>query len=181
MRDDRTPTALDVAVRRCRASALTLPRVARDSPVFFVRCELLDAAGALLAENIYWQSQQRDDVGDPRNDQAFELRQVCWADMTALNPMPRAPLEVSARAAAGHGRGHQAAQPGPTRRILRAGRDPGHRDGDEILPVQYTDNYVTVFPGETVEIRGTALDPSAAAGWVRVSGYNTAPVLVPVR
>ena len=48
--------------------ALTLPRVARDSKVFFVRCELFEAPGALSAQNIYWQSQRRDDVGDPRND-----------------------------------------------------------------------------------------------------------------
>jgi exo-1,4-beta-D-glucosaminidase len=53
-------------------------------------------------------------------------------------------------------------------------------DGDEILPVQYSDNYVTVFGGETVEIRGSALPPGAVAQWVRVSGYNTAPVVVPV-
>ena len=46
------------------------------SPVFFVRCELRHATGALLGENTYWQSQRRDDVGNPRNDQAFELRQT---------------------------------------------------------------------------------------------------------
>ena len=28
------------------------------------------------------------------------------------------------------------------------------RDGDEILPIEYSDNYVTVFPGETVELQG---------------------------
>ena len=44
---------------------MTLPRVARDSRVFFVRCELLDDDGKVVAENVYWQSQQHDDVGDP--------------------------------------------------------------------------------------------------------------------
>ena len=76
---------------------MTLPRVARDSSVFFVRCEVIDDDGAVVAENVYWQSQQRDDVGDPTNDFAFELKQVSWADMTALNWMPRVPLEVSAQ------------------------------------------------------------------------------------
>ena len=41
--------------------AMTLPRVARDSSVFFVRCELVDNSGTVLGENVYWQSQQRDD------------------------------------------------------------------------------------------------------------------------
>lgn len=54
-------------------------------------------------------------------------------------------------------------------------------DGEEILPVRYTDNYVTVYPGEFVEIRSKTLNPSAEANWVRVSRYNTAPVEVPVR
>ena len=70
-------------------AAMTLPRVARNSGVYFVRCEVVDDDGSVLAENIYWQSQQRDDLGDPTNDWAFELKQVSWADMTALNWMPR--------------------------------------------------------------------------------------------
>ena len=179
VREDRTAQHIDVAAGTA-AKALTLPRVARDSPVFFVRCELRDAAGALLGENTYWQSQRRDDVGNPRNDQAFELRQASWADMTALNTMPRAPLEVTA------GRQRDTVvirlhNPGRRVAFFERAEILATADGDEILPVQYTDNYVTVYAGETVEIRGTALDPSAAAGWVRVSGYNTAPVLVPVR
>ena len=41
-----------------------------------VRVRVYDRKGALLGENTYWQSQRRDDVGNPRNDQAFELRQT---------------------------------------------------------------------------------------------------------
>ena len=52
-------------------------------------------------------------------------------------------------------------------------------DGDEILPVEYSDNYVTVFPGETVELQGQAWT-GVAANWVRVTGYNTPPVVVAV-
>ena len=54
-------------------------------------------------------------------------------------------------------------------------------DGDEILPIQYDDNYVTVFPGETVEIRGVVPPNGPAANWVRVAGYNTSPVTAPKR
>ena len=49
--------------------------------MFFVRCELLSAEGTVIAENVYWQS-QRNDVGDPSNDLAFEADQATWADMT---------------------------------------------------------------------------------------------------
>ena len=53
-------------------------------------------------------------------------------------------------------------------------------DGDEILPVEYSDNYVTVFPGESVELRATLPGSGAEANWVRVQGYNTPPTVVPV-
>ncbi|MFZ0833980.1 MAG: hypothetical protein WAM92_13030, partial [Mycobacterium sp.] len=54
------------------------------------------------------------------------------------------------------------------------------RDGDEILPIEYDDNYVTVFPGETIEVHGSVPTPGQNPNWVRVTGYNTAPVVVPI-
>ncbi len=64
--------------------------------MFFVRCELFDERGKPLINNTYWQSQQDDDVGDRKNDASEDLKQVSWADMTALNTMPQVKLEVSA-------------------------------------------------------------------------------------
>ena len=84
VRDDRSAGDIDVASGGA-VQAMTLPRLARDSSVFFVRAQLLDKTGKVLSENVYWQSQQLDDVGDPSNDSAFELKQASWADMTGLN------------------------------------------------------------------------------------------------
>jgi exo-1,4-beta-D-glucosaminidase len=53
------------------------------------------------------------------------------------------------------------------------------REGDEILPVEYSDNYVTVFPGETVELSGQAWT-GVTPNWVRVTGYNTPAQLVAI-
>src|SRR5258708_9382054 len=52
-------------------------------------------------------------------------------------------------------------------------------NGDEILPIEYSDNYVTVFPGETVELAGQAWS-GVSANWVRVTGYNTPPQVVAI-
>jgi exo-1,4-beta-D-glucosaminidase len=163
--------------------AMTLPRVARDSKVFFVRCELFDESGSVLTENVYWQSQQLDDVGDPGNDSAFELRQTSWADMTALNYMTPVALDVSAQHIAVAGENGVAIQlHNTTRQIALFVRAEliSTPDGDEILPIEYSDNYVTVFPGETAEIQGVIPTSGVAARWVRVAGYNTAPVVVPI-
>ncbi len=43
--------------------ALTLPRGIASTPVFFVRSQLTRDSGEVIAENVYWQSQQPDDVG----------------------------------------------------------------------------------------------------------------------
>jgi exo-1,4-beta-D-glucosaminidase len=113
---------------------------------------------------VYWQSQQPDDVGDPSNDAAFELKQASWADMTGLNYMTQVPLDVTAS---------KSPNPGDNRVTIRL-HNPSQRiafferaeltstaDGDEILPVEYSDNGVS-------------------ANWVRVTGYNTPPAVVSV-
>jgi exo-1,4-beta-D-glucosaminidase len=182
VRDDRNASNLDVASGGA-AQALTLRRLAGDSSVFFVRCQLLDKAGKVLSENVYWQSQQLDDVGDPRNDSAFELKQASWADMTGLNRMARVRLDVSA---------YRSPNPGDDRVTIRL-HNPSQQvgfferaelvsapDADEILPVQYSENYVTVFPGETVELQGQPWS-GVFANWVRVTGYNTPPVTVAIK
>jgi exo-1,4-beta-D-glucosaminidase len=182
LREDRVADNLSVPSSGS-VEAMTLPRVARDSSVFFVRCELVDSAGTVLAENVYWQSQQRDDLGDPKNDWAFELKQVSWADMTALNWMPRVPLQVTAqRTSAAGENGVTIRLQNPTRRIAFFERAEimTAPDGDEILPIEYSDNYVTVFPGETVELHGVVPTDRTVANWVRVAGYNTPPVVVPI-
>lgn len=181
VRMDREVRALDAAAGTA-VTALTMPRVARDSPVFFVRCELVDEAGTVLSENVYWQSQQQDDVGPPNNDFAFELKQVSWADMTELNRLPPVALQVSAE------RGRQRDTVAihlhnPTSHVaffVRAELVTA-RDGDEILPIEYSDNYVTVFPGETVTVHGEVPTEGVVAEYVRVVGYNTASAVVDIR
>jgi len=54
------------------------------------------------------------------------------------------------------------------------------QDGGEILPIEYDDNYITVFPGETAEIHGV-LPQGAKAGWVKLEGYNTRAASVPIK
>ena len=103
--------------------------------------------------------------------------------MTALNYMTRVPLEVSARRASGVDEDRSPS--GCTTRpkqvaFFERAEIMSTRDGDEILPIEYSDNYVTVFPGETVELQGVVPTQGADANWVRVTGYNTPPVVVPI-
>jgi exo-1,4-beta-D-glucosaminidase len=53
--------------------------------------------------------------------------------------------------------------------------------GEEILPITYDDNYVSVFGGETVEIDGRVPAGGPVPAWVRVTGYGGTPVVAAVR
>jgi exo-1,4-beta-D-glucosaminidase len=108
---------------------------------------------------------------------------VSWADMTALNWMPRVPLQVSAqRTDAAGENGVTIRLKNPTGRVAFFERAEilSGPDGDEILPIEYSDNYVTVFPGETVDVHGVVPRDGTVANWVRVAGYNSPPVVVPI-
>jgi exo-1,4-beta-D-glucosaminidase len=186
VRADRSADRLDVA-SGAAVQAMTLPPGPQDSPVFFVRCELFDTGGSRVAENVYWQSQLTDDVGPPDNDNAFQSSQYSYADMTALNTMPRPALNVTARRDGdddGDGVDIALRNPSPSIAFFQRAELLGPTDtpaaADEILPIEYDDNYVTVFPGETVHIRGRVPGGSPAPAWVRVTGYAGTPVIVGV-
>jgi exo-1,4-beta-D-glucosaminidase len=179
VREDRHAENLQVEYGGA-LQAMTLPRFPDGSAVFFVRCQLLDAHGKVLTENVYWQSQKDDDVGE--HDSAFGLNPASWADMTALSTMPQVRLELSAK---------HSSPAGENRVTIRLRNPSEHigfferavitsaKDGDELLPIAYDNNYVTVFPGETIEIRGL-LAKSATAGWVRLDGYDTPQTIVAI-
>jgi exo-1,4-beta-D-glucosaminidase len=175
--DDRSADGIQVPFNGA-AEVMTLRRYPQSSPVFFVRCQLFDGAGKLLVDNTYWQSQKDDDVGDRSNDDSMNLKQVSWADMTSLNTMPQVQLEVSAVLTATDSEKHIAIKLHNSSQHIaffeRATISPAP-NGAEILPIEYDDNYVTVFPGETVEIHGT-ISKAADAHWINLEGYNTAAI-----
>jgi len=162
---------------------MLLPRYAECSPVFFVRCQLFDDSGKLLVDNTYWKSQKDDDLGPRTNDIYMTLKQEKWSDMTALNNMPAGNVEIEAQQKKVGAESHV---------TIRLHNPSGHiafferatiseiKEGNEILPIKYDDNYVTIFPGETVEIHGI-VRKGVEARWVKLEGYNTPAISVPIK
>ena len=183
LRDDRSVNGIRVTSGGA-AHVLTLPRLKDLPPVYFVRCELFDGTGKVLTENVYWQSTKDDDLGDPSNDKAFDLKMASWADMTALNTMRQVPLDVSARQTIADGENYVTIRlRNRTSQIAffeRAEITPT-RGGDEIVPIEYDDNYVTVFPGEVAEIQGKVQKSAGTAAWIKLAGYNTPEETAPIQ
>jgi exo-1,4-beta-D-glucosaminidase len=182
VRDDRSAKDISVAFNGIN-QVMLLPKYPESTPVFFVRCQLFDKSGKLVVDNTYWKSQKDDDVGPQKNDYYTSLNQEKWSDMTSLNTMPTVKLEIEA----------QQKKVGEERQVTIRLHNPSthiafferttiskEKDGNEILPIQYTDNYVTVFPYETVEIHGIVRN-GAVARWVKLEGYNTPAISATVK
>ena len=165
--------------------AMEIPRVEGLSSTFFVRCQLNDSSGGLLAHNVYWQSTTDDDVGPPGNDKAFDLTQVSWADFSALNHMEAAEVDANARAREADG------WVDSTITMINRSKGPAFflrpeivkgRDGDEILPITWDDNYVTLFSGESVRLhaRFKSADAAGQSPFLRLDGHNVRAKVMPL-
>jgi exo-1,4-beta-D-glucosaminidase len=164
-------------------AAMSVARVPDLSSTYFVRCRMSAADGSVLADNTYWESTTDDDLGSPKNDDQFTTKLVKWADLTALDKMPRTEVTISSTLSAV--KGESTAKIILTNRsnhiafFLRAEVTKA-ADGDEVLPITYDDNYITLYPHEirTLEAKfvTSALDGQRAA--LRVEGYNVAKKIV---
>jgi hypothetical protein len=103
VRYDKTVDKIDVKAQGV-ALALAMPRVQDVTSTYFVRCELFGPEKTRIADNVSWQSTVDDDVRDSTNDSQFLLKQVGWADFSALGAMAKVPVEISASLHASGGR-----------------------------------------------------------------------------
>ena len=124
--------------------------------MFFVRLELKDAAGKLLSDNFYITS----------NDEG---------NLQELNTLPKLKADKLLLTVAGNGTTrtvtvqNTASTPAILLRLNLKGAD-----GEQILPVDYSDNYFHLMPGEkkTVTIAWKAEDARAQQPLVQLSGFN---------
>jgi exo-1,4-beta-D-glucosaminidase len=182
VRDDRSTNGLAVPFNGA-THAMVLPRYPGSSPVFFVRCQLFDDSGKLVVDNTYWQSQKDDDLGARGHDMVMTLRQDKWADMTALNTMPPASVEIGATQIRIGKESHVTIRlhnPSAHIAFFERATISTARAGNEILPIEYDDNYITVFPGETAEIHGI-VPKGAKSRWVTLDGYNTPATAISIK
>ena len=166
--------------------AITMARDYSLGPVFFVRLQLKDARGSVLAENVYWASNTDDVVGNPNDPAQFKTELERWADFSALSDMPAVRVQLAAKV--------EGAESAKTATLtlknlsnhiaffLRAEVTAGP-DGEEILPITYDDNYVTLFPQQTKVITAR-FEQSALMKLnyaVRLEGYNVGKMVLPLK
>jgi exo-1,4-beta-D-glucosaminidase len=157
---------------------LTIPELAGLSSTYFVDLRLRDAKGQTISSNLYWLSTQPDDMDFPKSNY-FVTPVKAYADLTALNELPAATVTATARVAASRDEAGREevrvtlANPGKTLAFFMR-LQIKRNSGDEVLPVLWDDNFISLLPGETREIRASyrASDRGAGRPVVAVSGWN---------
>ena len=157
--------------------ALTLPDLDGLSPTYFVALRISDPDGKLLGENFYWLSTKPETI-DWTKSTWYTTPTLSYADFTALSQLPKVKLNVTTRTdREGANQINHVTLENPSKNLaffVRLKVDKG-KAGEEILPVLWQDNYVSLLPGEKREITATyrASELGGASPYVEVKGWNT--------
>ncbi|MEU8264356.1 hypothetical protein AB0C02_27510 [Micromonospora sp. NPDC048999] len=173
------------AAANASTQMFTLPTLTGLSTTYFIRLQLKDAAGAVLSNNLYWYSSQPDALGNKSNWYMTSVK--TYANLTGLNSLPSNPnLAASVTRAVSGGQETATIRltnnsPTNIAFFLRPEVTAGN-GGDEVLPVNYTDNYVSLWPGESTTITATyqTSDLGGLPPYLRVRGYNIPTASIPV-
>jgi len=169
--DSALNSAADASVK-----VLTLPDIQGLSPTYFLSLRLEDAAGNVVGSNFYWLSTKPETL-DWQKSSWYTTPTSSFADYTALSQLPKVKLRVTSRS---ERKGEESLThvtlENPSKALaffVRLKVTKGAK-GEEILPVIWQDNYISLLPGEKREI--TASYRSAKLGTARpgveVSGWN---------
>lgn len=145
---------LDVAADGVTKS-IAIPEPPGISSAYFLQLQLLASNGSLVSRNFYWLSTKAD-VLDYAKTEWYYTPQTDFADFSALQDLPRASVRASLHAIQGDER--DAAfrvileNNGKTVAFLTRLRLMKGKEREEILPVFWEDNYLSLLPGEKREV-----------------------------
>jgi exo-1,4-beta-D-glucosaminidase len=156
---------------------VSLPEIGDLSPTYFVVLKVSDSAGRLLGSNFYWLSTKPETL-DWAKSTWFNTPTLSYADFTGLSELPKVKLNVTQESERKGDREitHVTVE-NPSKSLaffIRLKLKKG-ATGQEILPVLWQDNYVSLLPGEkrqlTAEYRAGEL--GAEKPVIEIKGWNT--------
>jgi exo-1,4-beta-D-glucosaminidase len=153
-----------------------LPEIQGLSPTYFLSLTIQNSSGKSLGSNFYWLSTTRETL-DWEKSNDVTIPTATYADFTALKQLPKVKLNVSSsNERKGNDEVTHVRLQNPSKDLaffirLKVSKGKG---GEEILPVLWQDNYISLMPSEQREIKATyrASDLGTAKPVVEVSGWN---------
>jgi exo-1,4-beta-D-glucosaminidase len=137
---------------------------------------LSDPAGKTISSNLYWLSTAKETLAWDKT-KWFVTPTRSFADFTALDSLPKVHLNQAFNTVReGDELRTTVTLENPTKNIaflVRLKANKG-KDGEEILPVFWEDNYISLLPGEkrVISARYAAADVGNATPHVTVQGWN---------
>ena len=147
---------------------------------YFLNLQLFSSSGKLLSRNFYWLS-TKPDVPDFPKSEWYYTPLTQYADFDALQNLPKATVKASMD--------FSDAGPEPAAHVTIENSGSGlallvrlrllkGKDGAEVLPVFWEDNYISLLPREkreiTVHVRKSDLGGTQPV--LAVDGFNVAPI-----
>jgi len=151
-------------------AAFTIPEIENLSTTYFVRLRLKDVAGRLVGENVYWYSTQPD---------IFDFAKSVWyitpvrnyANLTGLNQLAKN-SDLQAFAVPTYGEVQiYFINANKTNIAFFVHAEVIESSGDEIAPINYSDNYISLWPGEAKMVSAQFGAENKPAS-IRIKGYN---------
>jgi exo-1,4-beta-D-glucosaminidase len=158
------------------AKIFALPAVDGLSPVYFVALRLTDSGGKLVGSNFYWLSAKPETI-DWAKSNWWMTPTESFADYTALAQLPKVKLKVNTSTERkGDESMTRVTLENPSKNLaffVRLKVNKGVH-GEEILPVVWQDNYISLLPGEKREVTATyrTTELGTAKPSVEVTGQN---------
>jgi exo-1,4-beta-D-glucosaminidase len=180
---ERRLQSLDLAGNVARQLTI-LPALEGLSRTYFIELELASANRKPISRNVYWLSTQTDEL-DWANSNWYLTPVKHYADLTPLQTLPVATTVVKAT-------------------LQREGEEDvatvtltvplsskavalfqhlsirGSAGGERLLPIRWSDNDVTLWPGESLTLTARFAAPGATVPVVEVSGWNVQTQSVPI-
>jgi exo-1,4-beta-D-glucosaminidase len=161
----------------------TLPALSGLSGTYFVELNLASSDGQSVSRNVYWLSTQKDAL-DWKHSNWYTTPVTQYADLTALQSLPAATTGVHAttrRDGDDNVTTVTLSVPASSNAVALfqhlSIRQSDH--GEAALPILWSDNDVTLWPGESVTVTARYAAKGITAPVVEVSGWNVPVQHVP--
>jgi Beta-galactosidase/beta-glucuronidase len=135
-------------------NAFTLKK-AELGQTYFLKLDLRDPSGKIVSDNFYWLSAKPDVMDYEKTKGTAYTPQSAFADLTALNKLPEIHLKVRSKIETRAGQGvDRVTVENPTKTVafmVRLRLTQG-KNGEDIAPIFWDENYFSLLPGEKREI-----------------------------
>ena len=180
---ERSLKDIDLEENSARQLAM-LPALTGLSRTYFIELELASSRGKSISRNVYWLSAQSDEP-DWEHSTWYLTPVARYADFTPLQSLPTATATVQATMR--HEGGEDIASvtltvPASSQAValfqhVSIKRAAG---GEPLLPILWSDNDITLWPGESLTLTAHLATSDAEAPVVEVSGWNVPTRSVPL-